>query len=211
MLNGGCENENMRWYWVLQWDNSASIPYCSAVGDLKGFKEVDIGAGTPINNWNPEAWIKATQPGADGIADDVLQNHLGLKIYSEKLRTILQIGNITGIQYLPVRVLRRSGEEIHGYAIANILNQPGAMDLERSGYSVFKSDDPMPERIGLVSGVYKMVLKRSALLSFDIVVPKEYPVSTYVSEKFKKIFEASRCTGYGFKEVLLSPGAPGRD
>jgi uncharacterized protein DUF1629 len=194
----------MRWYWALQWDNSIAYPYCSDKHDLKGFQEIDFGTGALIENWDPTAWIKTTDPECDGTPDDVLQDHLGLPIYSTKLRTVLEIANISGIQYLPLRVIRRSGQGISGYAIANILNLPAAMDLKKSTYSVFGPNDPMPERWGTVSGVHKMVLRQSALSEYDIILPKEFAESAYVSERFKRVFEAAGCTGYGFKEVPLS-------
>jgi len=194
----------MRWYWALQWANSLSYAYCSDKHDFKGLSENAIGTGLPIHNWDSTAWIQSTDPECDGPPDDVLQNHLGLKIYSPKLKKVLELANVSGIQYLPLKVRHRSGDEILDYSIANILNLPSVVDLVKSDYSVFMPDDPIKERWGTISSVHRMVLRQKDLSGFDIILPKEFPESVYVSEKFKRAFEAANCTGYGFQEVPLS-------
>jgi hypothetical protein len=60
---------------------------------LKGFKELDFGTGVLIENWDLTAWIKATNPECGGTPDDVLQNHLGLRIYSTKSNTSSYLRN----------------------------------------------------------------------------------------------------------------------
>ena len=191
----------MRWYWAINCSNTVDEPFVSDADDLKGFQDWQLWKGKPIENWRQDAWIRCTDPECDGDPDDVLQTHLGIPIYSFRLQKIIREAGFPGIQFLPIRVLRRDGTEIPGFAVANIVNLLSAMDMEKSEYDVFEEDDPVPERHGRVSGVYKMVLKGVALTGYDIVRVKEFPPSEYVSERFKLQFEAANCTGYSFQET----------
>jgi len=153
----------MRWYWAIAWGNTVLQPYVSSAEDLKCYDDWQLEKGEYIENWNPSCWIQSTKPEWDGEPDDVLQTHLAIPIYSPRWQGVICNAGFSGIQFLPIRVLHMNGGEIPGFAIANILNIPSAMDMELSHYTMFNEDDCEPEDRGKVSGVYRMVLKRGAL------------------------------------------------
>ncbi|HKD79392.1 MAG TPA: DUF1629 domain-containing protein [Candidatus Angelobacter sp.] len=194
----------MRWYWAISWGKTVSNPFVSSAEDLKGYEDWQLERGHHIEHWDPTAWIRCTKPEWDGEPDDVLQTHLAIPIYSPRWQEVIRNARFSGIQFLPIRVLHMNGGEIPGFAIANILNIPFAMDLERSHYTMFDDDDCEPEDRGKVSGVYRMVLRRSPLSNYDVIRVKEFHQSLYVSERFKLEFEAAKFTGYTFQEVQLT-------
>lgn len=192
----------MNWYWVITCSNTVPKAFVSSAEDLKGYEDWQLERGQFVTNWDSSAWIRSRDPEWDGEPDDALQNHLALPIYSARLRKAIQEAEFIGIQFLPIQVLHMNGSEITGFAIANILNTPSAMDKERSLYDVCEEDCD-PEDRGKVS-VYRMVLKRGALNGYDVIRVKEFYPPLYVSERFKVEFEAAGCTGYSFKEVQLT-------
>src|SRR5262249_11507622 len=130
----------MRWYELILWGNAVARPFVSNLDDLKGVEDWQLREGRRIENWNREAWIRCMKREWDGDPDDVLQTHLGVPIYSPRLQQIVQEQHFFGIQFLPIHVFRMDASEIPGFAIANILNIPSAMDMESSGYDRFGED-----------------------------------------------------------------------
>jgi hypothetical protein len=194
----------MKWYFLIRCDNTVENPLITGKANLKGFDEWDFARGKLIENWDNTAWFRAEEPEDDGDPDDVLQNHLGLPIYSKRLRAALEKGGIRGIQYLPVHIFRPNGALIEGFAIANILNLISALDFDESDYDVFPNDYFLLERRGLVRGVRKSVLKGDRLQNYDIIRLAEFELNIYTSEQFKEIFNKNNFTGYSFHEVKLS-------
>lgn len=192
----------MKWYDGIDCDNAVANPYVADTGDLMGVEQWELWSGKTMAHWNETAWIQARKPGNDGDPDDALQSYLSPPIYSARLRQALEAAGITGIQWLPLHVLRPDGTEIPGYAIANIVNLvEGALDLERSDYDVYPPDYFLPERVGKISGLRIPVLRAEKILGLDIFRPAEYVVSFYVSERFKQAFEKAGCTGHSFREI----------
>lgn len=191
----------MKWYSVIRFANAVDDPYVSDTDNLGGFEDWQLSSGERIENWPETAWIQATRADYDGTPDDVLQSHLGVPIYSSRLRTLLDDAGIKGIQYLPLTVLRPDNSIISGFAIANIANKVAALDLDNSDYDVFPDDYFLPSRRGTISGVRKYVLRKDQLRQYDILRLQEYLAGLFVSERFKKAFEADACTGYAFEKV----------
>ena len=194
----------MHWYWAISWENTVQNPFVSSTEDIYGHEEWEFRRGEYAERWNPQAWIQCTKAEWDGEPDDVLQTHLNIPIYSSRLQEVIGKARFSGIQFLPIRVLRLNGSEVPGFAIANILNIPSTMDMEQSWYDKFADDYFAPEDRGRVSGVYRMVLKQKSLEGCDIIRVREFHQSVYVSERFKREFEAARCTGYSFQEIRLT-------
>ena len=189
-----------RWYWAVSCDNTVEDPLVVDSADL----EIDPGrldVGQPQEGWSDLAWLRAEKPENDGTPDDALQNHLGLPVYSFRLRSALEAAGIRGIQYLPVRLFRPNGQEIAGFSIANIVERRGALDRSRSDYDVFPNDYFLSERRGDVRGIRRVVLHVEALRGCDIARLDEFPSSVYVSERFKNVFESAPFTGYSFREM----------
>lgn len=190
----------MNWYKTIPCDNTVADPYVSGIDDLKGNDEWAFAYGQRFKNWDRSAFVQTDQPSDDGDPDDVLQNHLGIPIFSLGLQQALSSGGIRGIQYLPIQVLRYDGSLIEGFAIANILHLVPCMDWARTQYRV---DDRYPGEIrGYRFGT--LVVRRSALEDYDILRMKEFQLDIFVSERFKKIFEDGGFTGYSFSKLTLS-------
>src|SRR5437016_14108696 len=118
----------MRWYDLLQIYDAKEQPFVSSSDDLRGWKEWQLSQGKFIEHWDNRAWIKCVKDEADGPPDDCLWNHLLLPIFSSRVQRALTDAQIEGIQFLPIRVLRPDDSEYFGYAIANFLNLPEALD-----------------------------------------------------------------------------------
>lgn len=194
----------MKWYWVVSCDQTVDDPLVVDCADLNGFDETVFLTGQAIDAWDASAWFKATKPDDDGTPDDVLQNHLGLPIVSQRLRNALEDAGIRDIQYLPVTVIRSNGHRLAGFSIANVLRLVPALDLQRSDYDVFPQDYFLPARRGMVQGIRRAVLLRHALDGYDVIRLQEFKRGLYVSERFTTVFGAGRFTGYSFHEVPVS-------
>lgn len=193
----------MKWYWVVACDNTVDNPLVVDCHDLKGFDESKLSIGEETDNWDETAWFKASKEKNDGDPDDVLQNHLGLPVFSERLKDKIEQIGIRGIHYLPIKVMRPNGEEISGFSIANILDKRYALDKSQSDFEVFPDDYFLPERRGRIRAVRKAVLIENSLYESDIIRLGEYDVSIYVSQKFKDAFVNGNFTGYSFHEVKV--------
>ncbi len=195
----------MKWFNAIECDNTVADPYVADEGDI-GVEDWQLREGKHLEKWSAQSWIRAAKPGNDGDPDDVLQSYLGVPIYSSRLRAALAESGVDGdIQYLPLRVLRPNGEEIDGFAIANITTVRDALDRKRSDISLFADNFPAPSKRGQISAVRKPVLLGNRLAGCDIFRLDGYPVAYYVSERFKVAFEKGRFTGYSFREVLAPP------
>jgi hypothetical protein len=194
----------VKWYWVVSCDQTVDDPVVADCADLKGFDEAALLNGQPLDSWDASAWFQATNPEDDGTPDDVLQNHLGLPIFSQRLRNALEEAGIRDIQYLPVTVIRPDGHRLTGFSIGNVLRLVPALDLQKSDYDVFPQDYFLPTRRGMVQGIRRAVLLGHALNEYDVIRLKEFKRGLYVSERFTSVFGAGRFTGYSFHEVPVS-------
>ena len=193
-----------RWFWLVDGDGTVGHPFIATRGYLAGYERSAFTSGQAIERWEGRAWLGAGRPEDDGAPDDVLQEHLGVPVFSARLQRALEGAGIEDIQYLPIRVLRSDGTPLAGFAIANVLSLVPALDLAHSDYDTFPQDYFLPERRGLVRGLRLPVLLRDRLTGRHIVRLTDYPVSLYASEHFKTAFEEGGFTWYSFHEVRLS-------
>jgi len=193
----------MRWYSIVSCDNAVTTPYVGDEGDL-GEHEDAFGDCKPIEAWPGTAWVRASRTARDGDPDDVLQTCFFAPIYSRRLRGALEEAQISGIQYLPIRVLRRGGTEIPGFSVANVLNCADGLDVQSSEIERFPDDYFLPTRRGQIRSVNRAVLIGAVVDRYDILRLCSYPSQLYVSERFVLLFEANRFTGYSFREVPTS-------
>lgn len=194
----------MRWFEPIPCDHAVANPLVTDSHDLHGHDEYDFIHGRPFSSWDGTAWLKSSRPEDDEDPDDVLQNHLGLPIYSPRLRDALTAEGIQDIEYLPVRIFRPHGEFIQGFAIANILSVVPALDTNRSDYDTYPEDYFLPGRRGDVSGVRRAVLLAPKLQGRDVIRLAEFPLDIFVSEAFRSAFERGGFTGYSFTQVEVS-------
>lgn len=194
----------VQWYLLIPFGNTVPNPFIADRSDLKGFSEQDLMKGEIITDWNPEAWLQAAKAQNNGTPDDFLSNLHALPILSKRFRNALDSARIGGLQYLPVRVLRIDGDEIAGFAMANILNAIPALDFDKSEVERFPEDDMFPQRRGRVRDVGRTVLKASTLSGFDVIRIPELPPDIYVSDRFQKLFERGGFTGCSFEPVVVA-------
>lgn len=193
-----------KWFSTVACDRTVADPYVADAGDI-GVEDWELRQGKSVADWSP-GWIRASTPDHDGEADDVLQSHLGLPIYSARLRAALRESGIEDIQYLPLRVLRSDGRGINGFSIANITTVRDALDRERSDYSTFGGDYVIARRRGDISDVRTSVLMARQLTGCDVFRLQGFLPAYYVSERFRDVFERHRFTGYSFRQTMLSEG-----
>ncbi len=194
----------MTWFQVAGCDNTAANPLVTDSHDLRGYDEYAFMRGSQFTNWDPTSWLKASRPENDGDPDDALQNHLGLPVYSARLSNALTASGIHEIQYLPVQILRPSGECVLGFSIANTLSVVSALDIAHSDYDTFPDDYFLPERRGRIAGLRRAILRASALHGHDVVRLAEFPFDIFVAEAFRSTFDSAECTGYSFVEVEIT-------
>jgi len=196
----------MKWYKPFECDNTVKNPLVCDYSNIDeyGFSKWDFVNGELINNWNDNIIFQSKKKKNDGTPDDVLQNHLGLPIYSEKLKNALIVNRIDGIQFLKITILLSDNSQIDGFSIANFTNFIEALDHDRSKYTRFSDDFPNPNVRGKISGITKFILLQRKIIHFDIFRLKDFELRYFVSEKFKKIFDENNFTGYSFEEVELS-------
>lgn len=193
----------MRWFWVVRNDRVVADPLVTDGADLAGVDPELLGISVPAPRWDPEAVLRTIEPGNDGWPDDALQNHLGLLVFSGRLRAAPEAEGVRGLQFLPVRVLRPRGEPVEGYSVANIVELRDALDRGLSDYSVYPDDYFLPERRGRVRAVRMPVLRRAALAGTDLARLAEVPAAACASERFRRVFDEDSCTGLSFREVRV--------
>jgi hypothetical protein len=200
------ELNNMKWFKPYECDNTVKNPFVCDYSNIDeyGYSKWDLLKGEAIKDWDDTIIFQSEKRKNDGNPDDVLQNHLGIPIYSERLITALNINNITGIQYLKIKVLRSDNTSMDGFCVINFLNFVEAFDYDKSDYDRFSDDFPNPNVRGKISGVRKFILHKEKLNNFDIIRLKDYDLRYFVSEKFRKIFVDNKFTGYFFEEVELT-------
>jgi hypothetical protein len=191
----------VKWYLTVACDNTVADPFVADTAQLRGVDEWAVMAGERLPEWPPDWCVAARSKANDGTPDDVLQNSLGIPIYSERLQQRLTAWGIQNIQYLPIRVLRPTGALIDGFAIANVLACRSALDLERSDLGLFPDDYFIPSRRGKVRSVRQPVLRAAALDEIHCLRAIEYPVQLFVSDHFRQAFESAQLSGYSFEQI----------
>lgn len=192
----------MNYYNPVPCDNTVKKPYVANSEFLSNYDEWNFVRGDEFSHWEGAIWVKAKTTELDGEPDDVLQTRLFLPIYSSRLQKALKDAGIKGIQFLPIKVFKSDGSEIKGYAIANVLNLLPALDEDKSKFTLF--GNVRPDKPNDIMSIEKMVIHKSVVEKHDIFRLRSYPLALLVSDKFKKIFEDNKFTGYSFPRVELS-------
>jgi hypothetical protein len=194
----------MRWFQLIPFDESIANPFLTDSEFLGEFEPWELAEGREIRNWKTELWLRCTTPECDGELSDVLQNHLALPIYSERLQSKLKEAGITGIQFLPVRVIRYNGAPVEGYAVANVLNIRDALDLEHSDCDRHGEDYFQKDKRGQISGIKRPVLRSKELGGVDVVRLTSFTVSLFASSLFREVFFSNGFRGHQFREVEVT-------
>ena len=107
------------------------------------------------------------------------------------------------IQYLPVRVFLSTGEEIKGFAIANIISRIAALDYDRSKMLRLDEEeiDPLTGKHRVLN-IGKAALHKEPLVGHDMIRLVEFFPPKFVSERFAKVFQKSKFTGATLNPVV---------
>lgn len=190
----------MKWYWVVECSNTVGDPLVIDSGELTGVDEADLKVGKRLEEWKTPL-LSVVNPENRGTPDDVVQNHLGLLIFSPQLRDAMNDAEVRDIQYLDVMICCQDNKIYTGYSIANILSLRSALDIGESEFDIFPEDYFIIERRGSIRALRKPVLRGIELNNCDIMRLCEYPFAIYVSQNFKNVFERHVFTGLSFRQV----------
>jgi len=195
----------VKWFQVIECDKTVKNPMICDLDNFEsfGFNDDTFRRGTSIIDWSRNVYVQPSTSKLDGDTDDALQTAQMIPIFSPRLVTALQEEGIEGIQYLPITVRDHQGNYVETFQIGNFLHFVSALDLDKSVYSRFGEESHETKR-GKISGVRKYVLKKEPLNSYDTIRLADFEWRFFVSEKFKKIFEKNKFTGYSFIEVELT-------
>jgi hypothetical protein len=171
-----------------------------------GVETWELKEGAVMKKWNPESWLRSPSAADDGIPFDVLAVHLCLPTFSPRLRSALsKVFHHDEVQWLPVRVIRHTGEELQGFSIANFLNP--VMALDRSATGVLQVADEIDPATGepWIRGLGRPALKREVLKARTVIRLLEYPYPIFVSEQVAAVFRTGHFTGASLGPVRLVP------
>ncbi|MCX7428768.1 MAG: hypothetical protein NTW96_24470 [Planctomycetia bacterium] len=177
--------------------------------DLCGRNDYDLKIGKLIRGWDPKSRLFSTRRKYDGVPDDVLSECLDIPTFSRRLRDALKKASVgTGdIQYLPVHVFKSTGEEIEGYAFANVLTRIAALDYDATDYGPMppEESDIDPETgKPRVQFLWRAALIGSRLEGHDIIRLREFFPSVFVSERFAEVYHNGDFTGASFTSVITT-------
>lgn len=200
----------MKWYRIIMTTDEAGdppYPFVAEEFELFGFDYEELNDGRVVEGWKRDSLIRGVDPDYNGRIDDVLGNAAGFPVFSERLRTALAASNVgtLDIQYLPLRVVRCTGEEIEGFAAANVIARIAALDRERSFLLGVREDkiDPLTGQ-PKVKHIGKAALTSEVLEGHDVIRLLEFFPPIFVSDRFVKVFNDLRCTGAEFTPLTVS-------
>jgi hypothetical protein len=198
----------MKWYDLLMGDeNRLEHPLLTSEEDMFRVDAYDLKIGKQLQSWDMRSYLRSTSVEDDGEPDDILGEHLGVPTFSTRLQKALAHEGVgtKDVQYLPIRVMKSTGEEISGFAIANIIARVPALDYDKC----FMLDqhktrlDPLTGRPD-VTGIGKIALKAEPLTGHDIIRLLEFFPPVLVSERFANVFRKGKFTGAIMTEVRIS-------
>lgn len=197
----------MTYYWVIFNQGTPD----SFVGDIVEWGELtsfELTSCKAVGAWPANATIAAGPNGTLGVPDDVLQTSEPVPIFSARLRSTLDEAGVSGIQYLPIRLVQGRGASENEYYVANVLKCVPALDTSASELTLFPSDYFLPARRGKVSGLRRPVLRMTeALADCEVFRLSEYLAPMFVSERFRDIYRLGKFRGIGFEPVPMTSGA----
>lgn len=197
-----------QWYdFHLHVERRAVRPFQTDDDDLCGFDSYDLEVGKRIRGWDSNACLRSTRRKFDGVPDDVLLEHLAVPTLSRRLRDALKRSHVGSkdLQYLPVHVFRFTGEELEGYAFANVITRISALDFDASEGLWLDDNSQVDPHTGKVrvNGILRAALLREKLEGHDVVRLVEFFPPVFVSERFVDVYRAGNFTGATFTPVIM--------
>lgn len=200
-----------QWYRLqLHVENRVVRPFQTADDDLYGYLGYDLSVGTPIQSWNRNAWIRSRAEDDDGEPDDVLLEHLGVPTFSRRLRDALERADVgrNDMQYLPVHVLKSTGEELDGYAFANVITRIMALDYDKTDWGPLppnpkKGIDPNTGKLKVLA-IWRAALREADLQGHDLIRLVEFFPPVFVSERFADVYRSGGFSGATLAPVIMT-------
>ncbi len=153
--------------------------------------------------WPNDLFFKLNQ---DVTRDTCLYNLSHWLLFNNELCDSIKNANITGFQFLPVKVYDMKENIISDYStVANVDNNSDCMDLEKSIYVTYRdffekeSDIPQIPSDKIIR-VKKLVLKKERLPKTNVFKLKNMK-KIISDEKFVDLFTSHNYSGLSFKEV----------
>lgn len=195
----------MRWYdLIIGEENRLPYHFFGDSHELFGRDWLDLLVAVIIDDWDDSSMLRSTEAKCDGLPDDFLGNGRSLPIFSPGLRDALEVEGVgqRDIQYLPVRIARSNGEQVPGFAIANVVEAVLALDREHSTLLDVDPDE-IDVRTGKpnVLGVWTPAIIADAVKGHDVIRLAEFLPAILVSERFVEIVNRNKFTGATFKEI----------
>lgn len=160
-------------------------------------KQYDLNKGTYLNSWNNNfRFYYNSKQGY--IPTDLLGNNLGWLIISQKFQLILKNIGIQNVQYLPIRIVNISTNEIlEGFSVINVVCLTDAINLANSLYTEIEVSG-----IKVLSAI-KYALNEKKLNGLHIVRLQNSRFATFISETVKNELERNKITGCDYLEVKI--------
>jgi len=175
-------------YYKLWFDESDPQAMICKKADLQGMSEYFIYRPEPVEDWPEGITFYAEGEHAE---DYLFPTVVDWVLISERVKQVLEELGVEGVQFLPIRVVRKeTGEEVPGYWVLHVWKHIPALDEE---HTVFL--EPRNERYPQLS-IVKVALRREAIGSADIFRLEEKHVSIYVSRRVKERLEEIGATGF---------------
>ncbi|MCK4261255.1 MAG: hypothetical protein KAX49_19940 [Halanaerobiales bacterium] len=188
----------MKFYKLLYDYENDNDAICCMSDELYSIGQYDVEKGKSIDHWDSRITLYY-DPMEGNKETDFLGNDLGWLIVSEKVKKILEEGQIEGIQYLPIKILnKKTNQYLKNYYVVNICNLVDALNLDQSEYDVFELD----ENEKIIS-VKLFAVNGNQLKRIDIFKLKDDNIPKFVSERVKKILMKYNVTGFDFLEIKV--------
>jgi hypothetical protein len=168
--------------------------------DTKGFDEYRFYEGNIIEDW-PEGvtfFVKGIKH------EDYVVVGLQWTVVSERVRKCSEELKVTGVQFLPVRIIiEEKNEEIGPYWAMNVVNDIDALDWERTKWMHPNRDPKQDEHPQL--DIIREALIYKNLINIDVFklnIKGQICSTIYLSERLERSLEHAGATvGFKFKPI----------
>jgi hypothetical protein len=197
-----------KWFSLVFGDeNRVERPLQTSEDELYGRDYFELKQGKRISNWNPKSALRSSSRKDDGDPDDILCEHLGIPTLSQRFRKALTDAGVgtNDIQFLPLKVFKSTGEEVKGFAVANVITRIAALDHKRSKMIEVDEEeiDPLTGKPNVLS-VWTAALHQKQLAGHDMIRLLEFFPPVFVSERFAEVFQRGKFTGATLKPAIVT-------
>lgn len=165
--------------------------------DLKGMNEYTLSKGVRINDWPSNVTLHVEGKHPEDRLFSAVNDWI---IVSKRVQQVFEAYDIQGVQFLPVRIVHKSGVEIPGYAVLNVLNVIPALDREHTVWVTPEKDKAEYPQLNIL----KVALSKSAIGDANIfrLQVEEPTTRVFISRRLKACLEqASATSGFRFIPV----------